>query len=92
MLQVLEKQTNSEVNDDEVDLAMMAMAKKIKRNLHPDDGAEIIDKMQQLLSRYIRSKKTGQHADCATRASCFYGFDITNAYNAQTPKKSGNSV
>ena len=30
MLQVLKKQTNSEVNDDEVDLAMMAMAKKIK--------------------------------------------------------------
>ena len=30
MLQVLEQQTNSEVNDDEVDLTMMAMAKKIK--------------------------------------------------------------
>ena len=30
MLHVLEQQTNSEVNDDEVDLAMMAMAKKIK--------------------------------------------------------------
>ena len=29
MLQVLEQQTNSEVNDDEVDLAMMAIAKKI---------------------------------------------------------------
>ena len=28
MLQVLEQQTNSEVNDDEVNLAMMAMAKK----------------------------------------------------------------
>ena len=28
MLQVLEQQTSSEVNDDEVDLAMMAMAKK----------------------------------------------------------------
>ena len=30
MLQVLEQETNSEVNDDEVNLAMMAMAKKIK--------------------------------------------------------------
>ena len=30
MLQVLEQQTNSEVNDDEVDLAMMAVAKNIK--------------------------------------------------------------
>ena len=59
MLQVLEQQTNSEVNDDEVNLAMMAMAKKIKQSLDPDDGAEVIDEMQQLLSRHIRSKKQG---------------------------------
>ena len=59
MLQVLEQQINSEVNDDEVDLAMMAMAKKIKLSLDPDDGAEVIDEMQQLLLRYIRSKKQG---------------------------------
>ena len=57
MLQVLEQQTNSEVNDDEVDLAMMAMAKKIKQSLDPDDGAQVKDEMQQLLSRFIRSKK-----------------------------------
>ena len=59
MLQVLEQQTNSEVNDDEVDLAMMVMAKKIKQSLDPDDEAEVIDEMQQLLLRYIRSKKQG---------------------------------
>ena len=92
MLQVLEQQTNSEVNDDEVVLAMMAMAKKIKRSLDPDDGAEVIDEMQQLLSRFIRSKKAEQHPDCATRASSFNGFDITNACNAPTPKKSRNTV
>ena len=55
MLQVLGQQTSSEVNDDEVDLAMMAMAKKIKQSLDHDDGAEVIDEMQKLLSRYIRS-------------------------------------
>ena len=59
MLQVLEQQTNSEVNDDEVDLAMMAMAKKIKQSLDPDDGTQVIDEMQQLLLRCIRSKKQG---------------------------------
>ena len=52
-LQVLEQQSNSEVND-EVDLTMMAMAKKIKQCLDPDDAAEVIDEMQQLLSRFIR--------------------------------------
>ena len=33
MLQVLEQQTSSEVNDDEVDLAMMPMAKKLQEVL-----------------------------------------------------------
>ena len=43
----------------ETEKPQASVTKKIKQSLDPDYGAELIDEMQQLLSRYIRSKKQG---------------------------------
>ena len=45
---------------DETELAMMALVKKIKRNLTPDGQEEVIEELQEVVMRHCRQAKTSR--------------------------------
>ena len=49
-----------EEEQDSTELAMQAMLKKIKRNLNADAQDDLIDELQQVVSRFIHQAKGTQ--------------------------------
>ena len=45
---------------DETELAMMALVKKIKRNLTPDAQEEVIEELQEVVMRHCRQAKASR--------------------------------
>ena len=56
LLATLSKDSPEE-EQDSTELAMQAMLKKIKRNLNADAQDDLIDELQQVVSRFIRQAK-----------------------------------
>ena len=46
--------------EDELSMTLSALGKKIKRSLSEDEIDELMDEIQMLVSRFIRSKKNKQ--------------------------------
>ena len=51
------KSDGKDEEQDGTDLAMMAMVKKIKHNLSADQQEDLIDELQQVVSRFCREVK-----------------------------------
>ena len=51
------KSDGKDEEQDSTDLAMMAMVKKIKCNLSADQQEDLIDELQQVVSRFCREVK-----------------------------------
>ena len=47
--------------EDELSMTLSALGKKIKRNLTEDEIDELMDEIQMLVSRFIKSKKINVH-------------------------------
>ena len=44
-----------ETDDDEIDLSLLAMGKRIKKNLDGEDRDDLIDELNQTVSRFIKA-------------------------------------
>ena len=62
------KSDGKDEEQDGTDLAMMAMVKKIKRNLSADQQEDLIDELQQVVSRFCHEVKQGQNRSLPSAA------------------------